>query len=122
VKRLAEEGTGAASSLSELQSVWAQAAATGVELDYNMYADNLLRLAESYSICADEAAAFQFAMQSGSEEAIKAAEENLEASLMLGEAAQKYGIEEKELSVQAKQIAEAYGLSAKAAAQMVIQN
>jgi hypothetical protein len=35
--------------------VWAQGLATGAEMDYDIYADNLLRLAESYSICADEA-------------------------------------------------------------------
>jgi hypothetical protein len=99
VKRVAEESANAAGSLSELQLAWSQASATGVELDYNIYADNLLRLAESYSICADEANAFNIAMQSGNEAAIKAAEENLEASVMLGEAAQEYGFTQEELSV-----------------------
>jgi hypothetical protein len=38
-------------------------------------------------------------MQSGNEAAIKAAEENLEATLMLGEAAEEYGFEADELSI-----------------------
>ena len=122
VRRVAEESLGAANSLSELQSAWSEAAETGVQLDYSLYADNLLRLAESYSICADEAQAFQIAMQSGNEEAIKAAEENLEATVMLGEAAQQYGFEAEELSIQSKQLAKEYGLTAKEAAKLAIEN
>ena len=122
VQYLTTEGANAAQSLTELNNVWAQGIATGAELDYSIYADNLLRLAESYSICADEATAFNIALQSGNEDAIKAAQENLEASVMLGEAAQKYGVEEKELSVQAKALAKQYGLNAKAAAQLAIEN
>ena len=122
VRRVAEESMGAADSLSQLQAAWSEAAETGVELDYSLYADNLLRLAESYSICADEARAFQTAMQSGNEEAIKAAEENLEATLMLGEAAEEYGFEADELSIQSKQLAKEYGLTAKEAAKLTIEN
>lgn len=122
VRRLAEEGLNAAGSLSELQNTWSQALATGAELDYNIYADNLLRLAESYSICADEAEAFGIALRSGSDEAIKAAEENLEAAVMLGEAAEEYGLDAKELSIQSKQMAKAYKLTAKEAATMAVQN
>lgn len=122
VQSLAISGAQAAQSLSELESVWSQALSTGVELDYSIYSENLLRLAESYSICADEAREFEIALQSGNDAAIKAAEENLEASIMLGEAAEKYGFTQEELSVQAKQLAKAYGLDAKAAAQLTIQN
>lgn len=122
VKRVAEETLGAAESVSQLQAAWGEAAATGVGLDYTLYADNLLRLAESYSICSDEAQAFQIAMQSGNEEAIKAAEENLEATLMLGEAAEAYGLEAEELSIQSKVLAEEYGLNAKQAARLAIEN
>lgn len=122
VQSLAISGAQAAQSLSELESVWSQALSTGVELDYSIYSENLLRLAESYSICADEAREFEIALQSGNDTAIKAAEENLEASVMLGEAAQEYGFTQEELSVQAKQMAKAYGLNAKEAAQLAIQN
>jgi hypothetical protein len=99
-----------------------QAGETGVEINYNLYAENLLRLAENYTICADEAQAFQYALQSGSTEAIEAAEEALEATLMLAEAADKYGVSQEELSIQSKQLANAYGLDAKAAAALTIQN
>ena len=122
VQYLTTEGANAAQSLSELNNVWAQGLATGAELDYSIYADNLLRLAEGYSICADEANAFNIAMQSGNKDAIAAAQENLEASIMLGEAAKEYGFEEKELSVQAKALAKQYGLNAKAAAQLAVEN
>ena len=122
VRRVAEESMGAADSLSQLQAAWSEASETGVELDYSLYADNLLRLAESYTICADEARAFQTAMQSGNEEAIKAAEENLEATLLLGEAAEEYGFEAEELSIQSKQLAKEYGLNAKEAAKLAVEN
>jgi hypothetical protein len=112
----------AAESLSELNAAWQEGLATGAELNYDVYADNLLRLAENYSICAEEASEFSNALKSGNEEAIKAAEDTLEASIMLAEAAEKYGIEAKELSIQSKQLAKAYGISEKAAAQLTIEN
>jgi hypothetical protein len=58
VERIAISSAEAAGSLGELEKAWGDALSTGAKLDYNIYADNLLRLAESYSICADEAAAF----------------------------------------------------------------
>ena len=116
------EGANAAKSLSELQSVWTEALATGAEVNYEAYSQNLLRLAESYNICKDEAQAFQNALQSGNNATIKTAEENLEAIIMLGEAASEYGLEEKQLSVQANVLAKQYGLTAKAAAQLTVQN
>lgn len=119
---LAQSGANAAETLTELDAIWSQALATGTELDYSIYADNLLRLSESYSICADEAKEFEIALLSGSSEAVKAAEENLEASIMLGEAAEKYNLEAEELSVQSKQLAKEYNLDAKAAAQLTIEN
>ena len=129
VKRLAEEGAGAANSLQELQNVMTQAAATGVAIDSGIYAENLLRLSESYAICADEAKAFQYALQSGDAALRAAAQEALEATLMLAEAADKYGVSQEELSVQSQQFMEAskdvngeYTLNAKQAATLTIQN
>jgi hypothetical protein len=55
-------------------------------------------------------------------EDVEAAEEALEVSLMLGEAAEKYGFEAKELEVQAKQLAKEYNLDAEAAAKLAVQN
>ena len=119
---LAQSGANAAETLTELDAIWSQALTTGSELDYSIYADNLLRLSESYSICADEAKEFEIALLSGSSEAVKVTEENLEASIMLGEAAKKYNLEAEELSVQSKQLAKEYNLDAKAAAQLTIEN
>ena len=113
----------AAESLSALQTAWQQGYDyTGAELDYEVYADNLLRLAENYEICTEEASAFQNALKSGSEAAIKDAEEVLEASIMLGEAAEKYGMEVKELSIQSKALSKEYKINEKAAAQLAIEN
>ena len=122
VLSLASEQMAAATSISELEQIWSSSLATGVELDYSIYADNLLKMAESYSICADEAQAFSIALQSSSEEVRKNAETNLEATIMLGEAAEKYGFQAEELSVQSKQLAKEYNLDAKAAAKLTIEN
>lgn len=122
VKYLTTSQAEAAKNLTELQAVWAEGLATGTELDYSIYADNLQRLGESYSICKEELQSYNLALQSGVDGAIKFAEEALEASIMLGEAAEKYGLDEKELSIQSKQMATAYKLEAKAAAQLAIQN
>lgn len=122
VQYLTSSNAAAAENLTDLQSAWSQGLATGNELDYSIYADNLLRLSEAYSICADEAREFEIALQSGNTTAVEAAEANLEASIMLGEAAEEYGLEAEELSIQSKQLAKEYNLDAKAAAQLTIEN
>ena len=122
VLSLFQEQSAAATSVNELEQAWSAALATGVQLDYGIYADSLLRLSEQYSICADEANAFSIALQSNNEEVRENAEENLEATIMLGEAAQRYGFSAEELSVQSKQIAKEYGLNGKEAARLTIQN
>ena len=122
VQRLAKSGADSAESLTELQDVMRQAAATGAEIDYSIYADNLIRLAEGYSNCAEEIASFEQALASGNEEAIAKAQEQLEISTMLGEAADKYGFSAEEMEVQAKQMAKAYGISEKAAAKLAVEN
>ena len=130
LERLTQEGLEAAQTLGELEAVWAESTTAGAmgsgldefELDYQMYADNLIRLGENYSICADEIDKFNLALQTNDKKALKAAEEALEATIMLGEAAEELGVSEKELSVQSKQLAKQYGLTEKEAAQLTIEN
>lgn len=109
-----------AQSLAELQNTMQIAQEAGATVDYEVYADNLIRLAEEYDNCTKEIEEYQRALANG--EDVEAAEEALEVSLMLAEAAEKYGFEAKELEVQARQLAKEYNLSAEAAAKLAIQN
>lgn len=120
LKRIAEEGMAAATSLEELQTIYMRAKEYGAEIDYNEYAENLMRLAEGYENCAEEVKKYQSALANGTD--IKEAEEALETSIMIGEAAEKYGLEAKAVERQAKRMAKAYEISAEEAAKLAIQN
>ena len=109
-----------AQSLAELQNTMQIAQEAGATVDYEVYADNLIRLAEEYDNCTREIEEYQRALANG--EDVEAAEEALEVALMIGEAAEKYGLEAKEVEVQARQMAKAYGLSAEEAAKLAVQN
>ena len=109
-----------AQSLAELQNTMQIAQEAGATVDYEVYADNLIRLAEEYDNCTKEIEEYQRALANG--EGVEAAEEALEVALMIGEAAEKYGLEAKEVEVQARQMAKAYGLSAEEAAKLAVQN
>lgn len=117
---LTQTAAESAESLAQLQGVMQVAAEAGGDIDYTIYADNLIRLAEEYDNCTKEIEEYQRALANG--EDIEAAEEALEVSLMLAEAAEKYGFEAKELEVQAKQLAKEYSLDAEAAAKLAVQN
>ena len=107
-----------ATSLAELDAV---AKELGT-YDYSAYADGLINLASQYENCADEIEEFQIALLTGSETAIKAAEDNLRAATIIGEAAEKYDLEAEVLEAQADRLADAYGISAEAAANMAVKN
>lgn len=107
-----------ASSLAELDAI----AKDLGSYDYSAYADGLINLASQYDNCADEIEEFQVALMSGSEAAIKAAEDNLRAATIIGEAAEKYDLEAEVLEAQADRLAKAYGISAEAAANMAVKN
>ena len=109
-----------AQSLAELQNTMQIAQEAGATVDYEVYADNLIRLAEEYDNCTKEIEEYQRALANG--EDVEAAEEALEVALMIGEAAEKYGLEAKEVEVQARQMAKAYGLSTEEAAKLAVQN
>jgi hypothetical protein len=61
-------------------------------MDYSIYADNLIRLAENYANCTNEVNEFKRALASGDETLVKAAQEVLEVSLELSELAEKYDL------------------------------
>lgn len=111
-----------ADSLEKLDSVIHQIAEAGQTVDYSIIASQLINLASQYDNCSQEIHAYQNALLSSSEEVVKAAENNLRASIMIGEAAQKYGLEADVLEEQAIQIASAYGITKKEAAQLAIKN
>ena len=93
-----------AASLKELYEAINKSEASGVEVSQQEKADALIRLGEEYSNCADEVKEYQKALQSANKDEIAAAEDALEAAIMIGEAAEKYGLDADVLEAQAKQI------------------
>ena len=93
-----------AASLKELYEAINESEASGVEVTQQEKADALIRLGEEYSNCADEVKEYQKALQSANKDEIAAAEDALEAAIMVGEAADKYGLDADVLEAQAKQI------------------
>ena len=63
----------------------------GATVDYEVYADNLIRLAEEYDNCTKEIKEYQRALANGKD--IEAAEKALEVAMIIGEAAEKYNLE-----------------------------
>lgn len=117
---LTTEAFNAAQSLDELKGALQLSAEMGGEIDYTAYADNLMRIANGYENCAKEIEAYQLALANG--EGVEEAQAALETAVMIGEAAEKYGLEAKEVEVQARQLAKAYDLDAEAAAKLAINN
>ena len=117
---LIESQAEATDSLSELKDLMGSLQSAGESMDYETYADNLIRLAEEYDNCTKEVKEYRRALANG--DSVDEAEDALEASLMLAEAAEEYNLEAKELEVQSRQLAKAYNLTAAAAAKLAIQN
>lgn len=107
-----------ATSFTQLQDILGQIGGYSTEA----YGQALINLANNYDNCSEEIKKYQDALQSGSAESQSAALELLEAATMIGEAAEKYGIDADAAEIQSKQLAEAYGLEAKAAANLAIRN
>ena len=118
--KLEEAGLSAAESLAELQAMYHKALAEGENVNYTEYADNLIRLGEAYDNCAKEVEDYRRALANG--DSVDEAEDALEASILLAEAAEEYGFQAKELEVQSRKLATAYNLTAAAAAKLAIQN
>lgn len=112
-------------NLDELDSTLNEIAAAGVEQDYNTIAAALMNMASQYKNCTAEVEKYQIAMRSGNTEALKAAEDQLRASILLGEAAEKYGLDANILESQARSIQALNNdmeLNAETAARMAIAN
>ena len=112
-------------SLDELDTTLNEIAQAKQNVDYNVIATALMNLASQYENCTAEVEKYQIAMHSGNIEALKAAEDQLRASILLGEAAKKYGLDANVLESQARSIQalnDDMELNAETAAQMAIAN
>ena len=123
-----EEAAGKnANTLAELDQVVAD---FGLNKLDETYTQNLLRIAEGYESCAEEASNYQMALTALTldktnkdlEEQVAIAEDNLRAMVRLEEGAAQYGLEVKSLTAQSKRLAKEYGLSAEEAANLAIKN
>lgn len=120
-----------ATTLEELKNAWNTALLenNGEALDYSAYAEALTELASQYDNCAEEIEKFNNAVMSGDTAAMEAAEHELNAAIMIGEAADKYGLSADSLEIQAKELRNAskdingeMTLTAEQAAILAIQN
>lgn len=112
-------------SLDELDTILNEIAQAEQNVDYNTIAAALMNLASQYENCTAEVEKYQTAMRSGNTEALKVAEDQLRASILLGEAAEKYGLNANVLESQARSIQALNNdmeLNAETAAQMAIAN
>ena len=117
----AEAYLSTATSVSELDALDAQLKAEGINASIE-YSEALIGLAGQYENTAEEIEKYQLALQSGNEEQITAAEDALKAATKLGEAAEKYDLNARSLEAQAKEIADAQGISAEEAANLAVAN
>ncbi len=112
-------------SLDELDTILNEIAQAEQNVDYNTIAAALMNLASQYENCTAEVEKYQTAMRSGNTEALKVAEDQLRASILLGEAAEKYGLDANVLESQARSIQALNNdmeLNAETAARMAIAN
>lgn len=112
-------------SLDELDTILNEIAQAEQNVDYNTIAAALMNLASKYENCTAEVEKYQTAMRSGNTEALKVAEDQLRASILLGEAAEKYGLNANVLESQARSIQALNNdmeLNAETAARMAIAN
>ncbi len=112
-------------SLDELDTILNEIAQAEQNVDYNTIAAALMNLASQYENCTAEVEKYQTAMRSGNTEALKVAEDQLRASILLGEAAEKYDLDANVLESQARSIQALNNdmeLNAETAARMAIAN
>lgn len=119
-----------ADSLRELNDLYAtlkqSMAEIGIDsVSYNAFSQALIGLASQFDNTSQECAAYQEALRNGDEEQIKIAESALRAATIIGESAEKYGLNAKSLEIQAQEMKEAnkeMNLSDEQAAQMAVTN
>ena len=117
----AEAYLSTATSISELDALDAQLKQQGIDTTIG-YSEALIGLAGQYENTAEEIEKYQQALQSGNEEQIEATKDALKAATKLGEAAEKYDLNAKSLEAQAREIADAEGVTAEQAAVMAVAN
>jgi hypothetical protein len=134
LKELALGNLEAAESLEALQTAFIASQKISINnetfstgIDYEDFADNLIRLGEAYDNCKKEVEDYKRAL--ANKKNVEAAEDALEAALTLAEASEKYGFEAKELEVQTrrlinenKKLANGYKMTAAEAAKLAVQN
>ena len=81
-----------ATSIAELESAVTSLTQNGIAVDYSVYADALVNLASEYDNCTNEIQEFQAALNSNDAELMESKQQQLEAAIAIGEAANKYGI------------------------------
>ena len=114
-----------AKNLTELNGVLNEIAQAGVDQDYSVISAALINLGSQYDNCTTEIENYQKALQGSSEEAMKAAEDQLRAAITIGEASEKYGLDANTVELQAKALQSVnkdMNLSAEAAAHLAIAN
>lgn len=114
-----------AKSLAELNGVLNEIAQAGVDQDYSVISAALINLGSQYDNCTTEIENYQKALQGSSEEAMKAAEDQLRTAITIGEASEKYGLDANTVELQAKALQSVnkdMNLSAEAAAHLAIAN
>lgn len=119
-----KESLGEAENLDDLQARWGRALqeAGNEGIDYSVYSEALITLAENYDNCTQEIEKYQEALKSGNKAQIEIAEDALKAAVIIGEASEKYGFDAEVLEAQAKRLGKAYDLSAEEAAKLAIKN
>lgn len=119
-----------ADSLRELNDLYAtlkqSMAEAGIDsVSYTSFSQALIGLASQFDNTSQECAAYQEALRNGDKEQIKIAESALRAATIIGESAEKYGLNAKSLEIQAQEMKEAnkeMNLSDEQAAQMAVTN
>ena len=97
-------GMQAAESLNELHSILGQSLAAGATIEYDHFAEALLRLGENFSNTESEIGRYQQALASGNQESILAAQSQLEAAIQAGEMAEKYGLSAEHIERYAEEL------------------
>lgn len=112
-------------SLNELDTILNEIAQAQQNVDYSTISAALINLGSQYDNCTAEIENYQKVLQCSSEEAMKAAEDQLRAAITIGEASEKYGLDANTVELQAKALQSVnkdMNLSAEAAAHLAIAN
>jgi hypothetical protein len=74
----------------------------GINIDYNIFAESLINLAEKYDNCTNEIHDFELALASQNKELIDSSAETLALSIAIGELAETYDLNAEVIETQAE--------------------